>query len=34
MPRPCRHCLEITGRVVELVPEEPQAADPGDAEET
>jgi hypothetical protein len=33
MPRPCPHCLEITGRVVELVPEEPQA-DPGEAEET
>ena len=34
MPRPCPHCLESTGRVVEMVPDQPTPPDPRLVEET
>ena len=34
MPRPCPHCLDSTGRVVEMVPDQPLPPDPRVAEET
>jgi hypothetical protein len=34
MPRPCPRCLESTGRVVEMVSNEPKPQSPGLSEET
>lgn len=34
MPRPCPHCLDSTGRVVEMVPDQPTLPDPRLAEES
>ena len=33
MPRPCPHCLDSTGRVVEMVPDQPTPSDPRLAED-